>query len=91
MLCLAPQVRCALSNTDNADIQMLMEEAQQRHEAHTAARRPPSNTFGSSDVSAVHRPRQSSENTPFVKKWFQSRELCLLVPPTIRRQRPEVP
>ena len=70
LLCLAPQVRCALSNTDNADIQMLMEEAQQRHEAHTAARRPPSNRFGSSDVSAVHRPRQSSENTPFVKNGF---------------------
>ena len=75
LLCLAPQVRCALSNTDNADIQMLMEEAQQRHEAHTAARRPQSNTFGSSDVSAVHRPRQSSENTPFVKKVSVQRTL----------------
>ena len=36
-MCLTPQVRSSLSDTDNRNIEVLVKEAEERHDAHQAA------------------------------------------------------
>lgn len=64
LMCLAPQVRSAMFNTDSRDTDELIKEAEQRHNAHHAASQLRPSTTMTTDITAVRRRPLTTDRQP---------------------------